>query len=130
MIGVAGMIAEALCKGENDPYGVDMDFMYDLLDDPDCMSESDWQLAGLTYGEGFTKKEFRQIDAAFDLLSGPLWSEVLKRARTMIIESRDIDLEFAAPNGDLAHTLANAAAVEKKANMPPQPEPPVDQPRG
>ena len=31
-----------------------------------------------------------EIESVIDLLSGPLWSELLAQARTLIIESRDI----------------------------------------
>jgi hypothetical protein len=87
MIGVAGMIAENLWKARNDP-GL-MDSIYDLLDDPNCMSESDWRNAGLDCDNGWTKTQHRQIEAVIDLLSGPLWSELLGQARKLIIESRD-----------------------------------------
>jgi hypothetical protein len=88
MIGVAGMIAEYLWKAGNDPDR--MDDIYDLLDDPDCMSESDWRMAGLDCGAVLTETQRREIEAVIDLLSGPLWSELLGQARTLIIESRDI----------------------------------------
>ena len=88
MIGVAGMIAENLWKSRNDP-GL-MDSIYDLLDDPNCMSESDWRNAGIDCDNGWTKTtQHRQIEAVIDLRSGPLWSELLRRARKLIIESRD-----------------------------------------
>ena len=53
MIGVAGMIAENLWKARND-LGL-MDSIYDLLDDPNCMSESDWRNAGLNRDTGGLK---------------------------------------------------------------------------
>jgi hypothetical protein len=87
MIGVAGMIAENLWKAGNDPGR--MDSIYDLLDDPNCMSESDWRNAGLNCDNGWTKTQHRQIEAVIDLLSGPLWSELLATARKLIVESRD-----------------------------------------
>jgi hypothetical protein len=87
MIGVAGMVAENLWKAGNDPDR--MDDIYDLLDDPNCMSESDWRNAGLEYGAALTETQWREIEAVIDLLRGPLWSELLRRARTLIIESRD-----------------------------------------
>ena len=88
MIGVAGMVAEELWKAGNDPDR--MDDLYDLLDDPNCMSESDWCNAGLDRDTAFTKKQRREIEAVIDLLSGALWSELLVQARRLIIESRDI----------------------------------------
>lgn len=88
MIGVAGMIAENLWKARND-LGL-MDSIYDLLDDPNCMSESDWRNAGIDCDTGWTKTQHRQIEAVIDLLSGPLRSELLRQARKLIIESRDI----------------------------------------
>jgi hypothetical protein len=54
MMGVAGMVAEDLWKAGNDPDR--MDDIYDLLDDPSCMSESDWCTAGLDRDAVFTKK--------------------------------------------------------------------------
>jgi hypothetical protein len=89
MIGVAGMVAEYLWKAGNDPDR--MEDIYDLLDDPNCMSESDWCKAGLDRDGGFTKKQRRQIEDVIRLLGGPLWPELLKQARTLIIESRDTD---------------------------------------
>ena len=53
MIGVAGMVAENLWKAGNDPDR--MDDIYDLLDDPNCMSESDWRNGGLDCGAGLTE---------------------------------------------------------------------------
>jgi hypothetical protein len=35
------------------------------------------------------KSQQRQIEAVIDLLSGPLWSELLMQARKLIVESRD-----------------------------------------
>jgi hypothetical protein len=69
MIGVAGMVAESLWKAGNDPDR--MEDIYDLLDDPNCMSESDWCTAGLDRDAGFTKKQRRQIEAVIYLLCGP-----------------------------------------------------------
>ena len=88
MIGVAGMVAENLWKAGNDPDR--MDDIYDLLDDPNCMSESDWCEAGLDCGAVLTETQWRQIEAVIDLLCGPLRSELLGQARTLIIESRDL----------------------------------------
>jgi hypothetical protein len=89
MIGVAGMIAEQLWLAGNDPDR--MDNIYDLMDDPNCMSESDWCGAGIDRDAGLTEVQCPQIEAAIDLLSGPLWSELLRQARRLIVESRDID---------------------------------------
>ena len=84
MIGVAGMIAVNLWNAGND---LDrMDYIYDSLDDPYCMSESDWRVAGLKCGAGFTDTQREKIEAVIDLLSGLLWSELLAQARTLIIE--------------------------------------------
>ena len=80
MIGVAGMVAENLWKAGNDPDR--MDNIYDLLDDPNCMSESDWRNAGLIHGAAITDNPTARIEAVIDLLSGPLWSELLRQART------------------------------------------------
>ena len=88
MIGAAGMVAEFLWKAGNDPDR--MDDIYDLLDDPDCMSRSDWRMSGLKCGAAFTNTQREEIEAVIDLLSGPLWLELLAQARTLIIESRDI----------------------------------------
>ena len=88
MIGVAGMVAEELWKAGNDPNR--MGSIYDLLDDPNCMSESDWCTAGLHPDAGLTKTQRRAIEAVIDLLCGPLRSELLAQARKLIIESRDI----------------------------------------
>lgn len=87
MIGVAGMVAVNLWNAGND---LDrMDYIYNSLDDPDCMSESDWREAGLVCGAAFTDAQREEIEAVIDLLSGPLWSELLAQARTLIIKSRD-----------------------------------------
>jgi hypothetical protein len=88
MMGVAGVVAEELWKAGNDPDR--MDYIYDLLDDPNCMSQSDWRNAGLDRNAVFTKKQRREIEAVIDLLSGPLRSGLLVQARRVIIESRDI----------------------------------------
>jgi hypothetical protein len=89
MIAVAGMIAENLWKAGNDPDR--MDNIYDVLDDPNCMSEADWCNAGLDRDDPvFTETQQREIEAVIDLLSGPLLSELLVQARKLIIESRDI----------------------------------------
>jgi hypothetical protein len=87
MIGVAGLIAVNLWEAANDPDR--MGYIYDFLDDPDCMSESDWHMASLKCGAVVTETQRREIEAVIDLLSGPLWSELLRQARTLIIESRD-----------------------------------------
>jgi hypothetical protein len=89
MIGVAGMVAENLWKAGFDPDR--MDDIYDLLDDPNCMSESDWCNAGLDCGAVLTETQRCEIEAVIDLLSGPLRPELLVQARRLIIESRDID---------------------------------------
>ena len=89
MIGVAGMLAETLWKARNDY--ICIDDIFDLLGDPNCMSPSDWCQAGLDRDAGFTHEQQRQIEAAFDLLRGPLWAELLAQARKLVIESRDID---------------------------------------
>ena len=88
MIGVAGMVGENLSRAGNDPDR--MDDIYDVLDDPNCMSESDWHNAGLDYGAGFTETQQHEIESVIDLLCGPLRSELLAQARKLIIESRDI----------------------------------------
>ena len=88
MIGIAGMVAESLWKAGNERDC--MDNIYDLLDDPNCMSESDWRTAGLDCDGGWTDTQCREIEAVIDLLSGPLLSEFLGHARRLIIESRDI----------------------------------------
>ena len=88
MIGVAGMVAENLWKAGNDPDR--MDDIYDLLDDPNCMSESDWRNGGLDCGAGLTETQQHEIESVIDLLCGPLRSELLAQARNLIIESRDI----------------------------------------
>ena len=67
-----------------------MDDIYDVLDDPNCMSESDWRNAGLDYGAGFTETQRHEIESVIDLLCGPLRSELLAQARKLIIKSRDI----------------------------------------
>jgi hypothetical protein len=59
MIGVAGVIAAALWDAGNDLE--QMDDLYDLLDDPYCMSASDWSLAGLSPNAGFTKYPDSQL---------------------------------------------------------------------
>jgi hypothetical protein len=87
MIGVAGMVAENLWKAGNDPDR--MDGIYDLLDDPNCMSESDWYNVGLDYDAVLTETQWREIEAVIDLLCGPLRLELLGQARKLIIESRD-----------------------------------------
>ena len=87
MIAVAGMIAEELWKAGNDPNR--MDSIYDLLDDPNRMSESDWRNAGLIHDAGLTNAQLRAIEAVIDLLSRPLLSELLRQARRLISETRD-----------------------------------------
>ena len=87
MIGVAGMVAVNLWKAGNDPDR--MDYIYNLLDDPNCMSKSDWREAGLKCGAVLTETQRSQIEAVIDLLCGPLRSELLAQARKLIIESRD-----------------------------------------
>ena len=88
MIGVAGMVAENLWKAGNNPDR--MDDIYDLLDDPNCMSKSDWRNGGLDCGAGLTETQQHEIESVIDLLCGPLRSELLAQARNLIIESRDI----------------------------------------
>ena len=83
MIGVAGMMAETLWKARNDL--ICIDDVFDLLDDQNCMSDSDWCQAGLDRDAGFTDEQRRQIEVAFDLLRGPLWSELLRQARKLIV---------------------------------------------
>jgi hypothetical protein len=61
------------------------------MDDPRCMSESDWRGAGLNPDAGFAEEQQRQIEAVIDLLSGPLWSQLPGKARNLIIESHNID---------------------------------------
>jgi hypothetical protein len=87
MIGVAGMVAANLWKAGNDPER--MDDIFDLLDDPNCMSESDWCHAGLDCGAVLTETQWREIEAVIDLLCGPLRLALLGQARKLIIESRD-----------------------------------------
>jgi hypothetical protein len=103
MIAIAGLIAEALWRAGDDLEPMDI---YDMLDDPYCMSESDWQGAGLNPDVGFTRKQQREIDEAFDLLRGPLWPELLRQARTLIIESR----ENAATSVMVAQLLSTGSA--------------------
>jgi hypothetical protein len=86
MIGVAGMLAENLWKAGNDRDR--MDDIYDLLDDPNCMSESDWCNAGLDRDAVLTETQWHTIEAVIDLLCGPLRSELLAQARKLIVESR------------------------------------------
>jgi hypothetical protein len=88
MIGVAGMVAEALWKAGNDPCR--MDSISDMLDDPNCMSESDWRAAGIDHDSGWTTTQGRAIERVIDLLSGPLRAELLAQARKLIFESRYI----------------------------------------
>jgi hypothetical protein len=86
MIGVAGMVAEALWKAGNDPCR--MDSISDILDDPNCMSESDWRTAGIDPDSGWTTTQERAIERVTDLLRGPLRVELLAQARKLIFESR------------------------------------------
>ncbi len=88
MIGVAGMVAEELWKAGNDPNR--MGSIYDLLDDPNRMSESDWCTAGLHPEAEITTTQLRAIEAVIELLCGPLRSQLLAQARKLIIESRHI----------------------------------------
>ena len=60
-----------------------------VLDDPHCMSESDWRKAGLDCGALLTETQRCEIEAVIDLLSGPLRLELLGQARKLIVESRD-----------------------------------------
>lgn len=68
MIGVAGMVAENLWKAGNDPDR--MDDIYDLLDDPNCMSESDWRNGGLDCGAGLTETQQHEIESVIDCCAG------------------------------------------------------------
>jgi hypothetical protein len=85
MINVTGMVVEELRKAGSDPNSIDS--ICDLLDDPNCMSESDWCNAGLDRGAAFTKKQRCEIESVIDPLSGPLWSQLLVQGRRLIIES-------------------------------------------
>jgi hypothetical protein len=87
LIGVAGMVAENLWKAGNDPNR--MDNIYDLLDDPNCMSKSDWCIAGFNRDAVFTRIQLRAMEAVIDLLCGPLRQELLRLARELIVESRN-----------------------------------------
>ena len=90
MIGVAGMMAETLWKARNDL--ICIDDVFDLLDDQNCISDLDWcQKRVSDRDAGFTDEQRRQIEVAFDLLRGPLWSELLRQARKLIVELRYID---------------------------------------
>ena len=87
MIALAGMVAENQWRGINDPDRIGD--IYDLLDDPDCMSETDWCTAGMDHGARLTETQMQDIESVIDLLSGPLWSKLLRQARRLITESRD-----------------------------------------
>jgi hypothetical protein len=89
MVAVAGVIATA--------YWFDRKWFHDAppdieWHDPGVMSETDWEAAGYTPGEP-DKKLFTAADEVAALLmpdGGPLWPEVLRIARDLIEDSRDI----------------------------------------
>jgi hypothetical protein len=66
-----------------------MDNIYDLLDDPNCMSESDRCIVGLNRDAVLTRIQLRAMEAVIDLLCGPLRQELLRQARELIVESRN-----------------------------------------
>lgn len=89
MVGVAGAIAELSWQRELDDID-DFDWCQDWWDDPAIMSESDWDLAGCAPGEP-DKPFFTAINKVGALLrrnTGPLWPQLIRAARLLIVESR------------------------------------------
>lgn len=83
MIACAGTVAEFCWMGE--------DVWPEYWDDPDAMSATDWRFARCKPGEP-DRWCMEAIDRLGVLLSrdGPLWSELLHRARLLIVDTRDM----------------------------------------
>jgi hypothetical protein len=84
MIAFAGSVAESCWAGDDiDPYE---------WEDPERMSETDWQTAGCKPGEIHHKRYFDAIEKVGALLGrdGPLWPNLTREARRLIINSRRI----------------------------------------
>jgi hypothetical protein len=81
MLGCAGAMAELLWQGE--------DIHPDYWIEADRMSEADWDLAGCEPGEP-DDICIEAIEELEQLLSedGPLWSDLLRHARQLIVEAR------------------------------------------
>jgi hypothetical protein len=86
MVGVAGMIAGHAWTARNNPD--DLAFMHwpDVLEDPACMSPSDWDRAGCA-PNGWGRKQVRACEAVAAMLmpsSGELWGALRDTARALI----------------------------------------------
>ncbi len=81
MLGCAGAMAELCWKGEYIDPG--------YWTEPEMMSPSDWRLCGCEPGEP-DKVCIEAIERLQYLLSddGPLWGELLREARRLIVTSR------------------------------------------
>jgi hypothetical protein len=85
LIAVAGLVAEACWKGE-----AFVNLYEELHDDPEAMSQSDWELSGCLPGEP-SEQFWDAVEQAFGLLNretGQLWNALLVEARGLIASSR------------------------------------------
>ena len=81
MLGCAGAVAELCWQHE--------DIHLDYWIEADRMSESDWRLAGCPLGEP-DDMCIEALEELQYLLSedGPLWSDLLRQARQLIVDAR------------------------------------------
>jgi hypothetical protein len=103
MIGVAGAVAEHLGAGG---------WIEDLWPEDSSISESDWSLAGCEPGQA-DEAIARAIDSVGRMLrlDGPVWPQVLREARRLVVEARRSDQlarlqEDTVPGGLRSRALA------------------------
>jgi hypothetical protein len=85
MVAVAGAIAEFCWNGET------YEDTRDDWDNPLTMSDTDWVLSGCKPGDP-SRKLMHAIERVFELLhptKDQLWPTLLRKARSIIVESRD-----------------------------------------
>jgi len=84
MIAVAGTVSEHCWER------CSFEYVFDIWDDPDVMSPSDWAGTGCTPGE-LPPRLLGIIEHTFSLFNpetGILWPELIKEARRLIIKDR------------------------------------------
>lgn len=89
LIAVAGFVAELVWRRQDDESSEDWAPVCYRLEFPDAMSETDWNLAGCEPGD----PDDALLAAAEQVVemirrAGPLWPEIVREARRMIVESR------------------------------------------
>jgi hypothetical protein len=85
MVAVAGAVAEFCWKREM------FEDTRDAWEDPLTMSDADWALSGCQPGEP-SRQLMRAVESTFELLDpteGQLWSTLLRKARDIIVDSRE-----------------------------------------